>query len=234
MRPYVIWSPSYTNFHGGIRALHVLHKELQQRGLETYLHYESSPEGFTIYPEIMPGNPLNAPVYAHWLLNKGQHDGMCFAWETGMGDYPLLTVDIIEPFWYDRGLQRTGVGYWQGKGHACCPDGATEITRANFPDRTELATFVAGLDYLVSSDPFTAVNVEAVISGTPVVIQHNNNQWSRDEIEAHGWTPYGIAWGFDELDKAREEVHLAAKHYANLRQVFQGRIDAFIETTCDL
>lgn len=236
MRPYVIWSPHYTGLHGGVRALHKLRDELRDRNIDAWCEYERTHhEAIWVYPEIVPENISNAPRYVHWLLNKQNiPDSTCFAWESGMGDYPLLTVDIIEPFWRPKNFQRTGVAYWQGKGvldPSVLPDGASEIGRHNHPERQGLSDYIASLDYLISFDPFTAINIESVISGTPVLIHSQNNQWSREQVEAHGWMPYGVAWSPDELDQARETVHLAAAHYDTKRAEFQRRIDNFIKVT---
>ena len=148
-----------------------------------------------------------------------------------MGEYPLLTVDIIEPFWHPR-PKRGGVAWWQGKGLIdtnVIPPGATEISRQNFPDREELADFIAGLDYLISFDAFTALNIEAAVSGTPVLIHQLTGQWSKESVQAHGWLNYGIAWSPEELDSARETVAAAPTHYDQLRLTFQMRVDGFTD-----
>lgn len=108
------------------------------------------------------------------------------------------------------------------------PDGAEEIHRGNHPDRTELAEYVASLDHLISFDPFTSLNVEAAVSGTPVLIHSINNQWGREDFERHGWVNHGIAWNHEELETARGDVHLAAADYDRMRAVFSKRIDDFI------
>ena len=186
MRPYVIWSPHYTNLHGGVRALHKLRDELRDRDIEAYCEYENTvPGAIWVYPEIIHHNISNADHYVHWLLNKQQINGHIWAWENGMGTENLLTVDIIEPFWRPRGLQRSGVAYWQGKGSidaSILPEGASMISRENHPNRRELAEYISSLEYLISFDPFTAINVESIVSGTPVLIHSPNNQWSRDTV----------------------------------------------------
>ena len=213
----------------------MLRDELRARGIDAWHHYEPYPKDATaIYPEICPENYLNAPRSIWWLLNKADFPGQeMWAWETGMGDHPLLTVDIIEPLWHERGLARSGVSYWIGKGAldgSILPEGATEIHRGNYPNRRELAEHVASLDYLISFDPFTALNIEAAISGTPVLIHAPRNQWSRDDFEAHAWVRHGIAWSREELEAARQDVHLAADDYDRKRRQFALRIDNFIQT----
>lgn len=237
MAGYIIWSPEPTNYHGGIRALHQLKKELRARGQRAYLHYEYwIDDALLIYPEIVAGNPYGADNYIHWLLNKATHDGVCWAWEAGMGDFPLLTVDIIErELWKPHSGLKSGVAWWQGKGtvdRSIIPNKALQITQTNFRDRKDLANYIATLDYLISFDPFTALNVEAVCAGTPVLVHAPHNNWQIDEVKEHNWTPYGLAYTPDELDYARETVHLAFDHYDSLRSIFQERINAFVEATC--
>lgn len=238
MRPYCLHIGGYYHMSGGIRALHVLRDELEARGSQAVMSYRERPaDCIAIYPEVTPDNPLGSDRIVRWLLNRADlpDDGLTYAWETGMGDWPLLTVDIIEPhLWQPHDQPRSGVAYWVGKGTpdpALIPEGAEHIGRHNYPTRPQLAERIRSLDYLVSFDPFTAVNLEAVLSGTPVLIHAGANQWTRDQVAAHGWTPYGIAWTLDELDQARTKVHLAHDHYETLRATFQQRIDAFYQAT---
>lgn len=238
MTPYEIWIDGYYHMSGGIRALHVLKQELLNRGLEAWMKYESqNRDCIGVYPEIVSSNPQNYTKIARWLLNTADlpNDGPIFAWESGMGDHPLLTVNIIEEdLWKPYNGIRRGVAYWVGKGvkdERFIPDNAIEISRNNFPTRQALAERIRTLNYLISFDPFTAVNVEAVVSGTPVLIRGNHPRMTKEDIKAHGWTPYGIAWGMSELDQARREVSLAYDHYQSLLPIFQSRIDNFVEIT---
>lgn len=222
---------------GGIRALHVLRDELRLRGFEAEMTYERLiPESIMVYPEIVQGNPYNSKRFIKWLLNKAEFPGeRCWSWEVGCGDHPLLTVSIIEmDVWKPVSVKRGGVAYWVGKGQfdaSVIPPGAQEISRSNFPVRTELAEFVANLDYLISFDPFTALTMESVISNTPVLIHNTYFKWTTDEVKKTNWFDYGIATNPEELDHARETVHLARDHYASLEKVFAQRIDNFIEAT---
>lgn len=241
MKPYCLHIGGYYHMSGGIRALHVLRDELEARGSRAVMSYRERPtDCIAIYPEVTPDNPLGSDRIIRWLLNRAElpDDGQTWAWETGMGDWPLLTVDIIEPhLWHPHDGPRNGVAYWIGKGTpdpAVIPDGAEHIGRHNYPTRAQLAERIRGLDYLISFDPFTAVNLEAVLAGTPVLIHAGGNHWTRAQVEAHGWTPHGIAWTPDELEDARASVHLAHPHYETLRDTFRQRIDAFYSATCDL
>jgi hypothetical protein len=197
----------------------------------------NNPECIGIYPEIVSSNPQKYNRIARWLLNTANlpQDGPIFAWENGMGDFPLLTVNIIEQdLWKPYDGIRRGVGYWVGKGvkdERFIPDGAIEISRNNFTRREQLAERIRTLDYLISFDPFTAVNVEAVISGTPVLVRGDHPVMTKEQIMNHGWTPYGITWSMAGMDKARQEVSLAYDHYQSLLPEFSRRIDNFVEIT---
>lgn len=237
MRPVEIWIGGYYHMSGGIRALHVLRDELRARGIPADMSYERQhavADVIGIYPEIVPNNPEGYSRIIRWKLNKADlpDDGPTYAWETGMGEHPLLTVNIVEDFFHPRPNTKTNtVAYWAGKGvvdPAVLPDGAIAITRSNHPDRVELARFLASVDLLISFDPFTAVNLEAVVSGTPVLI-HANGPWDRATISQHGWLPYGVAWQASELERARDTVGKARFHYEALKQIFQARIDMFVD-----
>ena len=237
---YELWIDGYFHMSGGIRALHVLRDELVKRGMNAWMKYERHDErAIAIYPEIISDNPGGFDCVTRWLLNTADlPDDPTWAWETGMGDHPLLTVNIIElDLFKPREGRRRDVAYWVGKGEkdeCWIPDRAEEISRDNYTTRESLAERLASLEYLISFDPFTAVNIEAVVAGTPVLIRGQHRKMTAEQIEAHGWTPYGIAYSMSELEKARETVHLAREHYESLLPVFDQRVDAFVESTLRL
>lgn len=236
---YEIWIGDYNHKHGGNRALHVLRDELLKRGMEAWMTYEKhDPNAIGVYPEIVRNNPEGYEKIVRWLLNKAElPDDPTWAWESGMGDYPLLTVNIIElDMFKPRGYTRTDVAYWVGKGvkdDSYLPPGAEEIHRGNYPDREQLAERIASLDYFISFDVFSAVNVEAVVSGTPVLIVGPSQTLTKEDIQSHNWMPYGVAYSIDQLDEARATVHLAREHYESVLPIFDKRVDAFVEATCD-
>lgn len=236
--PYEVWWDSYNHMSGGVRALHVLRDELLARGQEAWMLPERAGRVPTvgIYPEVVPGNPGGYDRYVRWLLNRADFPGdECWAWETGMGDHPLLTVDIIErDLWTPYKGHRSGTAFWVGKGkldRSVLPHDCMEISRGNFPDRTVLAEFVRSIDLLISFDPFTALTAEATCAGTPVLVHSSDPFWTAERVAAQGWYRHGVAWSVEELPHARETVHLAFDHYDALRSVFAERIDRFVEAT---
>ena len=235
--PYTIWNPGYYHMSGGIRAIHQLKQELLKRDVTVHYHNEQRYDNeIMIYPEIVSGNPQNAKNHIKWLLNKADFpDEICFAWETGMGEYPLLTVNIIEMDLWKPSANRGGdVAFWVGKGTldpSVLPENAIQVSRSNFFNRQELAEFISTLDYMISFDPFTAINLECVVSGVPVLICSENSFWSKEKVLKQNWIPYGVAWNINELEKARSSVHLARDHYEKLLNIFDNRIDNFITET---
>jgi hypothetical protein len=234
---YEIWIDGYFHMSGGIRALHKLRDELVKRGLNAWMKYERHDKNaIGVYPEIVSDNPGEFEAITRWLLNTADlPDDPTWAWESGMGDHPLLTVNIIElDLFKPRGKHRTGVAYWVGKGEKderFIPDRAVEISRSNYPTREGLAEFISGLDYLISFDPFTAVNIEAVVSGTPVLIRGQHKRMSSEDFATHNWTPYGVAHNMEQLNEARSTVHLARDHYESLLPIFDQRVDEFVTET---
>jgi hypothetical protein len=239
MKPYEIWITGYYHMSGGIRALHALKQELLNRDISVSMKYENKRQDgcIGVYPEIVSDNPENYENYTRWLLNVADFpiSDTIFAWENGMGDYPLLTVNVIEKnLWIPYNGPRSGVGYWVGKGikkEELIPDGAIEISRSNFTKRSELAEKIRTLEYLISFDGFSIINAEAAISGTPVLIHTDKKSFYKKELSQENWIPYGVAWDINEMDQARQEVYLAYDHYQSLLPIFDKRIDNFIEIT---
>jgi hypothetical protein len=232
---YTIWSPQYVNYHGGVRALHVLKDELIKRGYPTTMHYEYHTEGnFVIYPEIVSDNPLGAKHYCHWLLNKGSQKGLTFGWAPDMRCENLLTVNIVEPnIFYQKLNERNGVAYWQGKGSLnanLIPDGATQITKEYPTTRQELADLMSSVEYVVSFDDYTAITLEATILGTPVMIVTNKLE-SKERLIESGFPTYGVCFSEEELPNAKIEVLKQDKAYKEYTKIFDERIDNFINIT---
>lgn len=242
MSRYEIWINNYYHMHGGNRALHVLRDELKRRGMEAWMSYEHhDPTAIGVYPEIVHHNPSGYEKIVRWLLNTPTADlppDPAWAWEKNMGCDDLLTVNIIElDLFRPSTNHRSGTAFWVGKGvrdNSVIPSNSVEITRGNFPTRPEVAELLSSVQYLISFDPFTAMNLEAVLCGTPVLVHGEHPKLTQEQIREHNWVPFGVAYTVDQLDEARSEVHLAWDHYRSLIPVFHRRVDEFVEKTTSM
>lgn len=100
--PYYITAPNYRYSSAGIRVLHYLCHALNEIGEEAYIHCEvTNPQLRTpvltngireqhakigripiaVYPEVIYGNPLKAPVVARYLLNAPGHLGGDYSYD---------------------------------------------------------------------------------------------------------------------------------------------------------
>jgi hypothetical protein len=236
MKKYTIWSPEFTNFSGGIRALHELNFQLNQKGYQSNLHYENKHDenNIVIYPEIITNNPLNSNHYFQWLLADAKKDGLSFEWVKGLGGDHLLTVNIIDlQIFNPKKNKRKNVGYWIGKGskNIDLPPNSELINKFQPNNRQDLATQLSSYEYIISFDSFTAINYEATLLGTPVLIANQTHDWSKEKLQKTDWPTYGICWSMDELDEAKKEVGKQYEAYTNSCDKFAKSVDYFIDIT---
>lgn len=253
-KPYVIhnWdSPVLPWPSGGARALKELRKELEARGHEVRWQWENPKDDHIwLWSESRAKEALqhHAPNKCYFFGNKEikpivPQDALRFVWNKQISDDPILNVNIFElDLWKPYNNKVKGrVAYWVGKGRhdsRIIPDNAVEITRQNFKKRNELAKFISSCEYLISFDPMTAVVTEATFTNTPVLIWNTGNEpgqpeWNREEVEATGWVKNGVAWNKEEMEFARDTVHLAKDDYLELMKTFPATIDNFIKLTQD-
>ena len=238
MRGYTIWSPEYSNFSGGIRALHVLNDELKKRSVNSFLHYQNQhkEENIVLYPEIISDNPLNSDFVSRWLLADGENKDLCFEWVKGLGASHSLTVNIIDlDIFNPKNNVKKNVGYWIGKGsqNMDVPDNAELIRKFEPSNREILAQQLASYEYIISFDSFTAINHEATILGTPVLIANQTANWSQEKLTETGWPLYGFCWNYEDLEKAKNEVKLQYDAYIKFCKIFDKSVDDFIQITQD-
>lgn len=198
---YLIWSYDYSHASAGPKALHRLCHELNMAGQEAYVSYsttnpnwitpyaEASLEGdwCAIYPEIIYGNPWNAPRVARWVLNvPGLLGGdptydpseIVFTWsDEFLAGAPRLWLPSFElDIYADRGEARFGQAFYAGKRYGEVP-GATEITLDMRLDRYALADVLNHVTVLYSFDESTAMVALALLCGCPVVIVPTGQRW---------------------------------------------------------
>lgn len=108
---FVIVSPcGLTHASAGIRALTILRDELEAHGHNAeVVQYDPTKRCYdhviAVYPETIPGNPLEAKRVIRWCLNKPGFLGgdetydpseYVVTWSTDYIEAPLLTVETME------------------------------------------------------------------------------------------------------------------------------------------
>jgi hypothetical protein len=185
--PYIIMAPPYRNSSGGVRALHELRNHLESSGYEAKIFQggDAPPNAIVIYPETVSGNPMKARTVVRYVLNypgllggdsSYSPNDIIFTYSPAFyPTAPLLTVPIIEPFFRDYGLPRSGGCFWVGKGAGKVDEipetsGMAEITYSWPETREELARFLNTKETFYSYDDFTALAYEAKLCGCKVII----------------------------------------------------------------
>ena len=252
-KPYVIhnWDLPFLPWpSGGARAIKELRRELEARGHEVKYQWENpSDDDIWVWSESRAKEAFKHPSVnkCFFFGNKEakpliSYEAMRFVWNKQISDDPILNVNIFElDLWTPRNNKSGNVAFWVGKGGydpSIIPPGAIEITRNNFKTRPELAEFISSCDYLISFDPMTAVVTEATFVNTPVLIWNVGHQpdqppWTKEEVMATGWVKNGVAWSLEEMEFARDTVHLAKDDYLELMKTFPATIDNFIKLTQD-
>ena len=201
--PYLVWSFDYSHASAGPKVLHRLCHELNEAGQEAAIGngYRTNPEWNTprgdppikgdwcaIYPEVVSGNPWNAPRVARWVLNvpgllggDREYDPaeMVFSFSTLFLDAPLLYLPAIETDIYtDRHEPREGELHYVGKGVPGDTVGTQPITLAMREDRYALADALNRASLLRSFDAVSGMNNIALLCGCPV--QVNDERWEPD------------------------------------------------------
>lgn len=192
-------------------------------------------ESVVIYPEVIRGNPLQAPRVARYVLNSAaankyemfqapQDFIFTFNSRYFANAHAQLVLLIDEPEFHDRdtrpALERTLDSTYVGKAflHGDCfkVPGSLMVERTWPSDKESLACILRHTRYFFTWDPLTKTNDDAVRCGAIPVIMR--------------WHPYGpdvMQTDFGEvphaealLDNGRLIVRHNAETYAEKRRIF--------------
>lgn len=242
---FAVHAPPGPGRSAGVRALHRLADELLERGHgveRVPLEGGGDPAAVHVYPEIVTGNPAGASRVVRWALNT---PGRLTGREMGEGPddlvvtwhplyrpgVPVLRVPLIErQLFYPKTRPGAGVLSWVYKGQPLEPDempGAREVTFEWPATRAELADELRAAEVLYSCDPFSSLNDEAVVCGTPVLF----SRAATATLTGLGFErARGMAYHVGELPLATTEALLegAARHDAAVAGA-AGDVDRFVE-----
>jgi O-antigen biosynthesis protein len=209
--------------------------------------------GYTaVYPEIVPGNPLNAPHVARWALNRPGLIGgdevfaeseLVFTYSDIYTPYiknkivgKLFMPTIDESIFYsdDRDFStRSLVCYYVGKSEwkdgFVNRDEAFEITRFS-PAKRELGKLFRAARLLCCFDNTTVLVHEAVLCGCPVMVIPDGTI-QKDFVDRAELSLEGVAWGAEELDIAKFDPSKVRERYEGTKREYAVQLDHFIAAT---
>lgn len=279
--PYYIVSAPYTRFSAGTKVLHLVCHALNSIGESAFIasertdpdlltpvltnqvvdhHFEQGRTPIVVYPEVVEGDPLYAPLVVRYILNfpgllGGDHSydprEICFGYSAALlegqaATYKnnILFLPASDPMIFTpppAGTSREGSCFYAGKYRHIHGGQLMEITRNSVeihgllgdgPRQTpeELA------DLFRKSQVFycyenTALAIEAALCGCPVVMIPNEYFTHKIGVELLG--DDGVAWGTDpqELERARATVGRFRERYFELVRRFWYQLDHFVTVT---
>lgn len=275
--PYYVYAPDYRESSSGIQSLHYLCHALNLEGARAYMvgcqvthpdlqtplltealraqHENLGLPAIAVYPEIVTGNPLSAPVVVRYMLNRAGvlngneinagPDDLRFYFreefydETEPGDFlriPMVDIGMFSPnvtqprslnLLYLHRVPREAVDFSQIPAH-------TQILSMQNPlPLAELAKILRKARVLYSYEQSSTCSL-AVFCGCPVVAliapgyeKHANTAITRDDLGG------GMVWSDDEasLEQARQEVDGVRTKYLESEALFWHQLQNFLAKT---
>lgn len=208
-----------------------------------------------VYPETVSGNPFRAPFVVRYILNFPgllggdsvyKEDEFCVTYSEhlikSVANARLsLFLPVSDPriFTPNPSVERLGSCFYAGKYRyvhggelfeVTC--NSIEITR-DLPDSQtpeQIAELFRRSEVFYTYEN-TALALEALLCGCPVVFLPNKHLEFIIGIEEHGWD--GIAWGTNEEEvlRAKNTVQCARQNYYKIITNFRSQIIKFIDET---
>jgi hypothetical protein len=276
--PFYIVTPNYTHASGGVKAMHLLCHWLNRIGERAYiLAYGGSdtvvnPDWLTpllnppmveahgaagltpivVYPEILPGNPLNARCVARYVLNyPGKLGGdkvyppdeLVFGHTQRLADSVSPTTLVLHMPLVDRSIffpgkprRRRGSAFYaykyrdmHGQKLFGLPKGAIEITKGRPDSQTphQIAELLRSVEAFYTFED-TSLSQEAILCGCPVVLMPNPYlKRSLGDIE-YGDNGFAFGDSPEEIERARDTVIAAQFNYDKLLDTFFDQLKILV------
>jgi len=204
-----------------------------------------------VYPEVVSGNPLNAKNVVRWFLHDpGFHTNLVkygsgelyfrFGSVTNLFDPPegskvsdsnLTVLHFPLELYNSEGWSenRSGSAYCirKGKGKPIVHDLSESILIDDLPHE-EVAKIFKKVKQFISYDTKTAYSYFAAICGCESIVIPDNG------ISEEAWIPdvnsrVGLAYGFENIEKARTTAHLTETFLKSEENSSNGRVKCFID-----
>ncbi len=279
--PYYIVAPPYTRFSAGVKSLHLLCHNLNRCGYQAFMvidpdlpegvpalspslttprltqdladaHLSAGRQPIVVYPEVIPGNPMNASVVVRYVLNfpgllggdkTYAPDEIVFGYSAVLAEaagypenvlfIPTSNSRIFHPPETERA--RSGTCFYAKKYQLLHPGSllpqtraSLEITKEQSPE--EMAEIFSRCELIYCYEN-TAVALEAALCGCPAVFLPNEHL--TDIIGAKELGADGFAWGDapGEIERAKATVGRVAENYRSSEKLFWKHLENFISKT---
>ena len=247
MKPYLIWTPNYSHYSGGIETLHLLCHHLNRLGQEAYVNCDKrnpdwntpfildskrkKEECIVVYPEIVTDNPLEAKDIVRYVLNRPGLLGGNTTYNKNekvftyfKNFYPQADEDhtIYMPFidrkiFKDKKGKREGGCYYLGKSR-----------NAVAPENMVGLDLIKGLSKEELADLFNRKEVFYTCdSMTALSLEANmcgcytviipDGQYTREQVSDTPFGMLGQAWGL-----LPEEIERAKKTGYKVGEIYDG------------
>ena len=271
IRPYLIVTHNYRRTSAGARVLHRLCHLLNGCGLNAWvtspvmnpewnelyadddLQHALARTGIVVYPEVEPGNPLEAKRVVRYLLNQPGYIRGDATFDSSESlfcygellrrhvpaDDRILTVPVIDTgiFNNNKFFLRQGSVYWLGRNKQPTVSfdsmGMSQITSDWPATMAEVALVFQAAEVFYTFSVFTALVIEARLCGCPVRVMHDS-QFSREEFEATPLGKHGMAWGEEEIECARQTVGQFGKVYEEYVGKFPEQLKTFVRLSQEM
>jgi hypothetical protein len=282
--PYYIVAPRYVRTSAGIRALHLLCHSLNRIGQTAYIlihpysdlekailpdlltpvltqsiirhHHESGLTPIVVYPEVVAGNPFDAPCVVRYVLNfPGLLGGdkeypaseLCFGYSKVLAEAAhvpenILFIPVTDTRIFNREEEvqnREGTCFFASKYQEVHNGQLLDVTKNSVEitrDKKESPTPRQIADLFRRSELFytyenTALATEAVLCGCPAVFLPNPYLTQLIAMSELGTD--GMAWGDapEEIARAKATVEKGVENYLKLYDAYWQQLERFVELT---
>lgn len=200
-----------------------------------------------IYGETIPGNPLNARKVVRWLLSSPGHVGKdrtgswsasdmivaytgWYARKTGCSEL-LTAYDWRFADWGDDGGVRSGECALMRKGRPKIIGGIPANTIDGYRTNLDLRRAFNKYKTLRSYDTQTMISLQAVLCGCESVVVPDEDLSAKTWREMFPYFQYGVAYGENDLEYARDTVQFVPEYLSELEKVSMSQTKTFIEKT---
>ena len=261
---FLIWTKPYDERWGGIITLHSLANDLCILGEEAYVTQKKNPlwlgevaspealdleDTWVIYPEIISGNPFDAPHVVRWLLNNPgtaggdgvfQDSDLIFK---GSGSYQASRIDgELWSFGFrldamqDDHQPREGDCYLLRKGKYKINAGMavhdpSAVCIDDYSGDEDLRRYFNKHRRLISYDEDTFIIHQAALCGCiPLVVPDASRRNSAHRQDFYHRIPYGAGYGVDpEAERhARDTLHLVRPRLLELEASGRQTVRDFV------